>query len=297
MKKISWIAAAFALIVPFRTASAETATPVGSDTCIACHAERGESFKASLHNKKITVTKKVEADKACETCHGPGSLHAAAAGDKTNPGFATIRNPSKTDPKETSKICFTCHNNKDNMLWNTSAHAANGLTCTKCHSVHNGKGPKNLKLSANDTCYQCHTRQKADANLPSHHPLAEGKMECVSCHNPHGGPLGNLKAESVNETCFKCHSEKAGPWTTEHPPVAEACTVCHKPHGSVNEALLKQPMPYLCLTCHKSDHDIKITKEAVPAGSLNKFSAQTRQRCTNCHREIHGTDGRATFKN
>lgn len=295
LKKLTWTAAVFALVVPLKAASAETATLVGSDTCIACHSEQAASFGGSLHGKKISVTKKVDAGKTCETCHGAGSLHAAAAGDKTNPGFATIKNPGKTDPKATAAICFTCHTNKDVMLWPISTHAENGLTCTKCHSVHNGQGPKNLKKTANETCFQCHTRQKADANLPSHHPIAEGKLECVSCHNPHGGPLGNFKAESVNETCFKCHSEKAGPWTTEHAPVAESCATCHKPHGSVNESLLKQPMPFLCLTCHKAPHNPTVANN--PPGTLNKFTAQAVQRCTNCHREIHGSDGRISFKN
>src|ERR1035437_480304 len=123
------------------------------------------------------------ADKTCETCHGAGSLHAAAAGDKTNPGFATIKNPAKVDSKEVAKACFTCHNDKAVMLWNTSTHAQTGMTCTKCHSVHNGQGPTNLKKTANETCYQCHAKQKAEGSLASHHPLEEGKMECVSCHN------------------------------------------------------------------------------------------------------------------
>ena len=215
---------------------------------------------------------------------------------KTNPGFATIKNPNKTGSEETSKVCFSCHKQKEVMLWATSTHSANGLTCTKCHSVHNGQGPKNLKKSANETCYECHKKQKADMNLPSHHPVKEGKMECVSCHNPHGGPLGNFKGESVQETCFKCHAEKAGPFMFEHAPVTEGCHVCHKPHGSVNEALLKMPMPYLCLNCHsRTDHAIQQSGSAA-AGTLNKAFAQTRQRCTNCHKDIHGNDDRASFR-
>ena len=298
IRKLNWVAAAIAaLVVPFRTASAlETATLVGSETCIACHSEQAASFNSSTHGKKISVTKTVGADKTCETCHGAGSLHAAAAGDKTNVGFGTIKNPAKADSKTVAKACFTCHKEKAVMLWSTSSHAQTGMTCNKCHSVHTGQGPNNLKKSANETCFQCHTKQKTESKLPSHHPLEEGKMECVSCHNPHGGPVGNLKAESVNETCFKCHSEKAGPFANEHSPVAENCNNCHKPHGSVNEALLKQPQPYLCMSCHnKNDHALHTTNQ--PIGTLNTGNVNTYQRCTNCHRDIHGGNIRASFRN
>lgn len=293
IKNLSWIAA-LALVVPFGTASAETATLVGSDTCIACHSEAAASFSSSLHGKKISVTKAVAADKTCEACHGAGSLHAVAAGDKTNAGFATIKNPAKADSKEVAKACFACHKEKNVMLWSASSHARTGMTCTKCHSVHQGQGTKNLKKTASETCFQCHAKQKADAKLSSHHPLEDGKMQCVSCHNPHGGPSGNLKEESVEETCFKCHSEKAGPFAHEHPPVTEGCAVCHKPHGSVNEALLKQPQPYLCMRCHKWPH-----VERNTTGGTNAFRPTgivQRQRCTDCHREIHGSDRKGAFK-
>lgn len=293
IRNLSWIAA-LALVVPFGAASAETATMVGSDSCIACHSEAAASYNGSMHGKKISVTKAAAADKTCESCHGAGSLHVAAGGDKTNVGFATIKNPSKTDTKETAKICFTCHKEASVMLWGTGAHAASGMSCAKCHSVHGGQGPKNLKKGANETCYQCHTKQKADGKLASHHPLEEGKMGCVSCHNPHGGPMGNLKGESAEETCFKCHAEKAGPFAHEHPPVVEGCNTCHKPHGSVNEALLKQPQPYLCMRCHKWPHT-----ERNATGGTNAFKASKmaeRQRCTDCHREIHGSDRKAALK-
>ena len=295
--KLNWIAAALAaLVVPFRTASAlETATLVGSDTCIACHSEQAASFNSSNHGKKISVTKTVGADKTCEACHGAGSLHAAAGGDKTNVGFGTIKNPAKADSKTVAKACFTCHKEKAVMLWSTSSHAQTGMNCNKCHSVHAGQGPNNLKKSANETCYQCHSKQKADMKLPSHHPVEEGKMECVSCHNPHGGTQGNLKAESVNETCFKCHAEKAGPFAYEHSPVAENCANCHKAHGSVNEALLKKPQPNLCTDCHnKTDH--AFNSGTSVKGNLSTTSPLTYQRCNDCHRDIHGSDVRASFR-
>ncbi|MDD5210033.1 MAG: DmsE family decaheme c-type cytochrome [Elusimicrobiales bacterium] len=286
LKKLSWIAAALALVVPFKAASAETATLVGSETCIACHSEQAASFNSSTHGKKMPIVKGITADKSCESCHGAGSLHAAAAGDKANPGFATIKNPSKLKGSAASATCFACHNQKAVMLWDTGTHAAKGLTCNTCHSVHNAQGPKNLKKDVSETCYACHKSKKADMSLPSHHPIQEGKMTCVGCHNPHGGTSGNLKEETVNETCYKCHSDKAGPFAHEHDPVTENCGTCHKPHGSANQNLLKQAMPYLCLRCHKNEHTVR----------QNSGVSDLRKRnCADCHTYIHGSDMSGAF--
>jgi DmsE family decaheme c-type cytochrome len=291
LKKI-WLAAFAAAALAVPAAAQEAPTNVGNETCVACHADHAASFAKSMHGKKMALGAK--AAESCESCHGAGSLHAAAGGDKTAPGFATVKNPAKTG-SEGSKSCLACHKQKSVMLWSTSSHARASVNCTKCHSVHSGKGPMQLKKSSNESCYECHKKQKAEAKLPSHHPVAEGKMQCVSCHNPHGGPDGNLKAESVNETCFKCHAEKAGPFAYEHAPVNDSCLSCHKPHGSVTDNLLKTPMPNLCLSCHKNDHTASVTASGANAGAAS-VSIMQRQMCTNCHKDIHGSNKRPSFR-
>lgn len=288
--KLLWPALiALAVAVPLTAQDAAKPEPIGSESCIGCHADAANSLKKSMHGAKLAV-KGTAADKTCESCHGNGSLHAAAAGDKSNPGFATIKNPKVNS----SKTCFACHKEKDLMGWPTSAHAQKGMDCTKCHSVHEGKGPKQLKKNVNETCYECHKKQKADFKLPSHHPVDEGKMSCVSCHSAHGGHAANLKAETVNETCAKCHSDKIGPMAFEHPPVTESCATCHKPHGSAVEAMLKQPQPVLCMRCHKVPHN---NRSGNNINSMPTTQIPQRGRCTDCHREPHGSDRHAYFKN
>jgi len=132
-------------------------------------------------------------------------------------------------------------------------------------------------------CYNCHKSKQVQLKMPSHHPIPENKMKCSDCHNPHGGPDGMLKDESVNETCFRCHAEKLGPFTFEHPPVAENCTNCHNPHGSVQNNLLVQSQPFLCLKCHAGPHS--------RSGTLGKPEAipQYYAECTDCHTQIHGS--------
>lgn len=256
--------------------SEEAAVEVGAAVCAGCHAEHAEAFKKSWHGRKMPAMKDVPFEKSCESCHGPGSLHAAAAGDKSHPGFATTRITEAANGR-----CLSCHKQRSLMNWKVSTHHQQNLACAKCHKTHEGEGAPKPK---SEVCISCHRKQAAESNLPFHHPIAEGKMECSDCHNPHGGDFRNLRAESVNETCFKCHSDKSGPYQFEHPPVTENCQNCHNPHGSINDKLLKQSEPFLCMACHKNRHMNSLT------------NIQQRSRCTTCHFAIHGSDHRSTFR-
>jgi DmsE family decaheme c-type cytochrome len=256
------------------------ATMVGREVCATCHAEKAEGFDKTFHGRKSLSNPKLA--NACESCHGAGSLHAEG-GDP-----ALILNPKKLDASATAGLCMKCHKDKALMMWKTGAHANNGVSCLTCHSVHEGEGRQSLVAGKTETCLKCHKSQQADMRLASHHPVPEGKMSCVSCHNPHGGIEGNLKADSVNETCAKCHSEKVGPFANEHPPVADNCMNCHKPHGSSNDRLMRLPVPMLCMSCHRRAH-----------GSLGLNATQAnavkRDRCIDCHHDIHGSNQMQPF--
>jgi DmsE family decaheme c-type cytochrome len=258
-----------------KAAAPEAATEVGAATCAGCHADRAEAFKKSWHGRKMAGMKDVPFEKSCESCHGPGSLHAAAAGDKSNPGFATTKINAASNDR-----CLACHNQRAIINWKVSTHNQQGLACAQCHKVHDvGESAHKPK---SEVCLDCHKKKRMEINLPFHHPINEGKIECADCHNPHGGDFRNLAAESVNETCAKCHAEKVGPFMQEHPPVSENCLNCHTPHGSINDYLLKQSQPALCLGCHQDDHS------STAGGTSNALLQHSR--CTNCHFNIHGND-------
>jgi DmsE family decaheme c-type cytochrome len=286
---------ALGCLAPLRAEEAITADKVGAETCLACHEDKA-GFKDDIHAKAWPQAKGIGFTESCETCHGPGSLHAAAAGDKSNPGFSSILNPSKMDAAKAAESCLQCHQKGSVAHWDGGVHATNGVSCMDCHSAHGGNDKQLAKAGVTETCVKCHKDVKAEINRSSHHPIKEGKMDCASCHNPHG-TLGEglLTGGTVNETCYQCHAEKRGPFLWEHRPVTENCSVCHTPHGSNHGKLLTAKNPFLCQSCHSnSRHPGTIyAKDPNNSGKTSYTKLNNRalyKGCVNCHSNIHGSN-------
>jgi DmsE family decaheme c-type cytochrome len=195
---------------------------------------------------------------------------------------------------EDADACLSCHQTKGLPEWHASTHAAEDLSCSDCHSIHTKKKP--LKA-----CKSCHADTLAAFELPSHHPLREGRMSCVSCHDPHAATEAQLRTEQrVNDLCFQCHQDKEGPFIFEHDPVVEDCRQCHQPHGAVANNLLTANEPMLCFQCHEPhfhaglvspEGEIEVggTHRENPFGTASMNVAFT-TKCSQCHSQIHGTD-------
>jgi DmsE family decaheme c-type cytochrome len=235
---------------------------------------------------------KVVADQTgCESCHGPGSLHAAAAGDTADAGFKTIRALDKMANREASEICLGCHKGGEQFYWQHSDHARAGVGCLSCHSIHHpqnvGGGPMLKTADVNHQCLSCHKEKRAGLAHSGHMPLREGAMNCADCHNPHGSPAEHqLREASVNELCAKCHADKRGPFLWEHPPVRENCLNCHQPHGSNNEKVLGAKRPYLCQRCHIGTRHPSTLYDNPDLVSNRLFNRS----CQNCHSQVHGSN-------
>jgi DmsE family decaheme c-type cytochrome len=263
---------------------------VGADTCLSCHTGYS-AFKDSHHARAMGQVKGIEFSKTCETCHGPGSLHAAAAGDKSNPGFATIHNPKKLSAAELGKTCLECHQDENRMHWLGGQHERKNVSCANCHSMHEAKSDKNQLVAptVDKVCQQCHQNVVAQVHRNSHMPVAEGKMDCSSCHNPHGSATPTMiKEASANDNCYSCHADKRGPFLWEHPPVRENCLNCHSPHGSHNEKMLVARLPFLCQRCHIASGHVPVPYDQTSINSGN--SRIMNGSCLNCHPTIHGSN-------
>jgi DmsE family decaheme c-type cytochrome len=262
---------------------------VGSQTCITCHQDNGLSLQHSKMGRLMEKRSGVAFDKACENCHGPGSLHVEGADDKNSANFKTIKFPPKLAAPEANAICLSCHEAKSHFHWQGSPHDLKNITCVSCHSIHQDLKKPNAHLlktaKTMDTCFTCHMEKKAQISRNGHMPLNEDAMTCTSCHDMHGTSGDkNLVADSVRETCFKCHADKRGPFLFEHPPAQESCLNCHNPHGSNNNHMLVERAPFLCLRCH-TPHAGYGANDVLQQGSRMMHEG-----CLNCHSNMHGSN-------
>lgn len=255
------------------------ATFVGSDTCAGCHEEIAQTHGASIHAQAWVSIGGKYSDAGCESCHGPGSVHAATNNKADIVTYGT----------DQAALCLNCHDTSSELaFWDMGAHGENDVSCGSCHDVHQTAKPK---VNSPGVCFSCHRDIKSDANKQSHHPIVEGKVSCNDCHNPHGAlSHGQLRADSKNELCYNCHADKRGPFLWEHPPVEEDCGSCHESHGSRHNNLLASKMPNICQDCHDwSRHPGTVYDAATNfSGSAgNRFIARS---CLNCHGTIHGSN-------
>jgi DmsE family decaheme c-type cytochrome len=271
------------------------ATLIGSETCSACHEDIYKAFLKSPHSAVDKDAKRGWQGNACESCHGPGSIHAEST------SAADILNPAKGSAAQADKTCLGCHLNQPTHIGRIQgSHAKNQASCATCHHIHK-PGPDALVArrpeAVNKLCSGCHTAQWASFQRPHRHRLPEGAMSCVDCHNPHGSLLPrSIRTASSNEPgCLKCHGDKRGPFAFEHAPVRlEGCSTCHQPHGSANPRMLtRHEVSFQCLECHVN---LPLPSAATPAAGLggippafHDMRSPRFRNCTICHVKVHGS--------
>jgi DmsE family decaheme c-type cytochrome len=267
----------------------------GADSCLKCHDSQSNHNATGIFDNvhgRQDVENSPFSDLQCESCHGPAGKHAGKVRKgKLREPMITFGKKSLVDADKQNSVCLSCHEDRQRIAWQGSAHQNERVPCASCHQVHKAQDPILFKQQQNQLCGSCHKEQLHAVNKRSSHPLKWGQMACSDCHNPHGSFAEHeLKRPSINETCYQCHTEKRGPLLWEHAPVAEDCSVCHNSHGSVNANLLKQRTPQLCQDCHTpADHP-----STAKAG--NEFVETTQsafalgQNCMNCHSLVHGSN-------
>ncbi|MFB3776718.1 MAG: DmsE family decaheme c-type cytochrome [Bryobacteraceae bacterium] len=278
-----------------QAAAPAPATTVGSDTCSACHEDISKSFQKNPHAAVEKDKRRGWEGKACESCHGPGSVHAESADKKD------IRNPGALPVVQADKICLSCHLNQPTQIGRLhGSHARTQVSCTSCHPVHkpeSGAMTPRQAPAVNKLCQGCHTQEWAAFQRPHAHNLNRGAMSCVDCHNPHGSLLpGSMRAISANELgCFKCHGDKRGPFAYEHASVRlQGCTACHEPHGSANPRMLtRHEVRFVCLECHANKPAASVQALPPTLGGIppafHDLNSPRYRNCTLCHVKIHGS--------
>jgi DmsE family decaheme c-type cytochrome len=275
------------------SASQDAPKYVGAEACKDCHQTQWEGYQKTAHGRAAADQKVVADVVGCESCHGPGSQHVEAGGDKESPGFKTIRNPKALAPKDASAACLSCHKAGDQFYWEHSAHARKDVSCVSCHSIHASKDGGHARLLKAETvtalCITCHKSNHLAMGKSSHMPLGTSSMTCADCHNPHGsaGPR-MIRATTTNDLCTNCHADKRGPFLWEHAPVRENCLTCHDAHASNNDKMLVARRPFLCQRCHSATGHPTSLRDSrdLAVGDIRLMNRS----CSNCHSQIHGSN-------
>ncbi len=215
-----------------------------------------------------------------------------------------------------SEACEQCHEDvyrdfKTATHYHLKAPGENAkdVGCESCHGpgslhVDSGGAPRTIinPRRSPEVCFQCHLDKQAEFNLPSHHPVIEGKVSCGDCHDPHKGSVimgGGTELMGKNEVCAKCHTEQFGPFVFEHEAMREGCTTCHNPHGSVNARLLIARNATLCLRCHYQQQTVTgeiYIGNFMHVGPGRNFLAEGTCWSAGCHEAIHGSQVSDTLR-
>jgi DmsE family decaheme c-type cytochrome len=266
---------------------AKSEKPEATPVCADCHDE-AKSFAGNPHARYSHRDKKPSIEDFCSTCHGDGTKHMEAGGDKTLvQGFYGVAG---------AELCLSCHQKTDeHASFATGFHANSAaVNCLSCHSIHKAV-PKNEHLLAKAPgalCQTCHAVQSASfRNKPFAHRLDRGGMTCLDCHNPHDRKGQTVALTRSGELpCLNCHAEKRGPFVFDHVSgSAGDCLSCHQPHGSTNpKMLIWARVNQLCLSCHSRTGGPSTLGSQPP--STHNISLPRWRNCTTCHTAVHGSN-------
>jgi len=224
---------------------------VGSKECEQCHDQIYRDFATADHARLIAAGPNA-LSAGCESCHGPGSAHVDSGGEILTPFSFTAGRPAATGSGARLAV----------------------------------QPPR----ATETVCYECHADVRGRFNLPSHHPVPEGKMSCTQCHPPHKGRAfagGGTALLSREDNCLQCHPAQRGPYVFEHEAMEEGCTTCHDAHGSVNAKMLTARDANLCFKCHFQE----IRGGSILIGGSDHTTRIQEGTCWNagCHEAVHGS--------
>jgi predicted CXXCH cytochrome family protein len=226
------------------------ATDVDSQ-CYTCHTQ----FQADTEGKKSRHKLLSQSDRACLECHNPHASNQEyvlkqpaqdlctgchVAGQKRRPqtaqGGASMLEITAASMRDKDTNQQDEHTDRQYLkLSSKYVHEPAKKSCLVCHDAHASEFPKELRVSVNDLCMDCHG------------PNSE---KIVQSSQPF--PLFNGLVSLPPKTFEKLpHFELSGKYV--HEPVNVSCAFCHDAHASDEPKGLYAPVTDLCLACHGSN--------------------------------------------
>lgn len=215
--------------------------------CVNCHVGRVESVggapgRYAIHERMI----------GCESCHGPGSRHAAAqraaegplakaaANDVVAPTPETIVNPGRLARELSESICARCHMRGEASVYLSdrgfadfrpgrplSEYRIDYKLAGRAGEMKVGGHIEQLHLSR---CYE-----------------ESATLSCTTCHDPHRALPPERAAAEYRNKCLECHAPaNCGLTVAERIKTepGDSCVACHMPQSSIE-------IPHVAFTQHR----------------------------------------------
>ena len=206
--------------------------------CVVCHAGRvepvdGNRYRVKIHDHSIS----------CESCHGPGSLHAAKhQGGVSAPDVLdlTIVNPVHLTREESEATCGQCHLRGDAGVFlqgRSQQDFRPGLRLSDFRADYA------LEQQDNSMKVVGHVEQM---RLSRCYQETE-TLTCTTCHDPHVKPSAELRIEHFRQKCLTCHAVDACGLELDQRKARDQrdnCVACHMPQSATD-------IPHFAFTHHR----------------------------------------------
>ena len=221
----------------------------------------------------IKTKKPVESNIACESCHGPGALHAESQ-DK-----ADIINPARLNHERGNMICFQCHMSGrppkgefETYAWPVGYKPGEDLKKYWVYAKPMGKNA--YEMWADGYAH----KNRVQGNTFTQSKMYRKGLRCFSCHDPHGSrhTAFTVKSAKNNSLCLLCHGELSPQAVfrislsehTHHEAAGPGsrCIECHMPKTGKN-----------AVKWDARDHSFNFVSP------LSTVSFGTPNGCNNCH--------------
>ena len=245
---------------------------LGEAACVKCHQKQ-----VGLHDKDA------HAAVACETCHGPGKVHAAFRSSETA-ASAEVPNEARMRIRKGRDWCLTCHRKEPArpgafpqidvaQHFQTVGVKDQATECTACHDPH-----EPLFMD----------RDLRQARM---HPLVH---RCRDCHNATMQETATVPAKHpATFQCSYCHADVAKR-TQKVPHKNVACRTCHLffKQSEFAGRIIRDTDPRFCLLCHRAAPfrtEGKPPKIVWPDHRSEMGDGpDDKRKCIDCHRaQIH----------
>lgn len=163
-------------------------TEGGTERCLTCHASErmtvmGETAHGNRENPHTPF-----AQRGCESCHGPGSLHVSRA--RGGAGFPKLLRFVRGEPvAQQNNACLDCHaktmDDLPGMEWTGSLHDNGRITCAGCHKAHVKVDPITSATTQKQNCARCHAEQIATHPKFADKGIIFEQLTCFDCHDVH----------------------------------------------------------------------------------------------------------------